>query len=87
MCIRDSLNTISKDQCIGFLDDWNAKRDHKSRVYASYDSTNKNSEAGDIEIVEFGKAKDDKGFPVFNLCLLYTSSFLSLLLCPQLPEC
>ena len=32
------LNTISKDQCIGFLDDWNAKRDHKSRVYVSYDS-------------------------------------------------
>ena len=56
------LNTISKDQCIGFLDDWNAKRDHKSRVYVSYDSTNKNSEAGDIDIVEFGKAKDDKDF-------------------------
>lgn len=63
------LNTISKDQCIGFLDDWNAKRDHKSRVYVSYDSTNKNSEAGDIDIVEFGKAKDDKGFPVFNLSI------------------
>jgi hypothetical protein len=63
------LNAISKDQCIGFLDDWNAGRDHKSRVYVSYDSTNKNSEAGDIDIVEFGKAKDDKGFPVFNLSI------------------
>lgn len=63
------LNSITKDQCIGFLDDWNAKRDHKSRVYVSYDSTNKNSEAGDIDIVEFGKAKDDKGFPVFNLSI------------------
>ena len=38
-------------------------------VYVSYDSTNKNSEAGDIDIVEFGKAKDDKGFPVFNLSI------------------
>lgn len=63
------LNTISKDQCIGFLDDWNVKRDHKSRVYVSYDSTNKNGEAGDIDIVEFGKARDDKIFPVFNLSI------------------
>ena len=63
------LSSITKDQCIGFLDDWNARRDHKSRIYVSYDSTNKNSEAGDIDIVEFGKAKDDKGLPVFNLSI------------------
>ena len=61
------LKSMTKDQCIGFLDDWNKNRDHKSRIYISYDSTNKNSEAGDIDIVEFGKAKDDKGLPVFNL--------------------
>jgi transposase len=60
---------MTKDQCIGFLDDWNKNRDHKSRIYISYDSTNKNSEAGDIDIVEFGKAKDDKGLPVFNLSI------------------
>lgn len=63
------LNSITKDQCIGFLDDWNKKRDHKSRVYISYDSTNKNSQAGDIDLVEFGKAKDDKGLPIFNLSI------------------
>ena len=63
------LSTMTKDQCIGFLDDWNRERDHKSRIYISYDSTNKNSEAGDIDIVEFGKAKDDKGLPVFNLSI------------------
>ncbi len=39
------------------------------RIYISYDSTNKNSAAGDIDIVEFGKAKDDKGLPVFNLSI------------------
>lgn len=33
------------------------------------DSTNKNSDAGDIDIVEFGKAKDDKALPVFNLSI------------------
>ena len=63
------LNAITKDQCINFLDDWNRDRNHKSRIYVSYDSTNKNSEAGDIDIVEFGKAKDEKGLPVFNLSI------------------
>ena len=63
------LQSITKDQCISFLDDWNKGRDHKSRIYISYDSTNKNSDAGDIDIVEFGKAKDDKGLPVFNLSI------------------
>ena len=63
------LKSITKDQCVSFLDDWNKNRDHKSRIYISYDSTNKNSEAGDIDIVEFGKAKDDKGLPVFNLSI------------------
>ena len=63
------LSSMTKDQCIGFLDDWNLNRDHKSRIYISYDSTNKNSEAGDIDIVEFGKAKDEKGLPVFNLSI------------------
>ncbi len=63
------FSRITKDQCIGFLDDWNKNRDHKKRIYVSYDSTNKNSEAGDIDIVEFGKAKDDKGLPVFNLAI------------------
>lgn len=63
------LGSMTKDQCIGFLDDWNLNRDHKSRIYISYDSTNKNSEAGDIDIVEFGKAKDEKGLPVFNLSI------------------
>ena len=65
------LNSISKDQILGFLDDWNAKRDHKQQIYISYDSTNKNCQAGDIDIVEFGKAKDEKGLPVFNVSLVF----------------
>ncbi len=68
------LKSITKDQCIGFLDDWNQNRDHRSRIYISYDSTNKNCEAGDIDIVEFGKAKDDKGLPVFNLSIAMDKS-------------
>lgn len=63
------FNSITEDQCLSFLDDWNEKRDHTNRIYISYDSTNKNCDAGDIDIVEFGKAKDDKGLPVFNLSI------------------
>ncbi len=62
-------NEITKDQCIGFLNEWNKNRDHTNRIYISYDSTNKNCDAGDISIVEFGKAKDEKGLPVFNVSI------------------
>ena len=65
------LHSISKDQIISFLDDWNKGRDHKQRIYISYDSTNKNCQAGDVELVEFGKAKDDKGLPVFNVSVVF----------------
>ena len=63
------LNDITVDQRLNFLDDWNKNMDHNSRIYISYDSTNKNSAAGDIDILEFGKAKDDKGLPIFNISI------------------
>jgi transposase len=63
------LNDITVDQRLNFLDDWNKNMDHNSRIYISYDSTNKNSAAGDIDILEFGKAKDDKGLPIFNVSI------------------
>lgn len=65
------LSTVSRDQIITFLDDWNAGRDKKQRIYVSYDSTNKKCQAGDIDLVEFGKAKDDKGIPVFNVSIAF----------------
>lgn len=65
------LNTATKDQIIGFLDDWNRKRDRKQRIYISYDSSNKNCHAGDIDLIEYGKAKDDKGLPIFNLAIAF----------------
>ena len=68
------LNSISKEQVIGFLNDWNKGRDRRQRIYISYDSTNKNCSAGDVDLVEFGKAKDDKGLPVFNVALAFDRS-------------
>lgn len=69
--VSDLLASITDDQRIGFLNDWNATRDHREKVYISYDSTNKNCQAGDLELVEFGHPKVDKGLPVFNFAVAY----------------
>ena len=79
------LNSISKDQIIGFLDDWNKKRDHKQRIYISYDSTNKNCQAGDVDLVEFGKAKDEKGLPIFNVAIVFDKTHKVPLLYEEYP--
>ncbi len=65
------LGSLTKEQSVGFLNDWNTHRDHRQRIYISYDSTNKNCQAGDIELVEFGHPKDDKGLPVINIAITY----------------
>lgn len=65
------LSSITREQSVSFLNSWNNKRDRNQRIYISYDSTNKNCQAGDIDIIEFGKAKADVGSPVFNLAIAY----------------
>ena len=65
------LNSMTVDQSVAFLNQWNESRDHRERIYISYDSTNKNCQAGDIEIAEFGHAKEDKGVPVINYSIAY----------------
>ncbi len=79
------LNSVSKDSIIGFLNDWNAKRDHKQKIYISYDSSNKNCQAGDIDLVEFGKPKDNKGKPIFNVSLVFDKSHQIPLLYEEYP--
>lgn len=41
------------------------------KTYISYDSTNKNCQAGDIDLVEFGHAKEDVGAPIINYSIAY----------------
>ena len=65
------LQEISVDDSIQLQNDWNANKDHRQRIYISYDSTNKNCQAGDIDIVEYGHAKYDQGLPVFNVSVAY----------------
>ena len=65
------MNEITDDQRIGFINEWNKARDHSQKIYVSYDSTNKNCEAGDVELAEFGHAKDDTGDPIINYAVAY----------------
>lgn len=69
--VSDFFASVTDDQRIGFLNEWNSNRDHREKIYISYDSTNKNCQAGNIEMVEFGHAKDDKNLPVFNYSIAY----------------
>lgn len=69
--ISDFFASVTDDQRVGFLNEWNANRDHREKIYISYDSTNKNCQAGELELVEFGHPKEDKGLPVFNYSIAY----------------
>lgn len=70
--VSDFITSITPDQSIGFLNEWNASRDHREKIYISYDSTNKACRAGDIEITEFGHPKDGKEYPIFNYSICFT---------------
>lgn len=72
--VSDLLQSMTVEQSVGFLNDWNACRDHREKIYISYDSTNKNCQAGDIDIVEYGHAKTDVGLPVFNYAIAYDTN-------------
>lgn len=65
------INSITGDQSRVFLDEWNEKQDHSQKIYISYDSTNKNCQAGDIDFVEYGHPKEDTGAPVINYSVAY----------------
>ena len=69
--VSDFLNSVTDDQSTGFLNTWNESRNYREKIYISYDSTNKNCQAGDIKMVEFGHPKVDMGEPVFNYAVAY----------------
>lgn len=69
--VSRAYKNCTKDQIIAFLDDWNKKKDHRQRIYISYDSTNKNCQAGDIDILEYGHAKDDRNIPIYNIAIAF----------------
>ena len=60
------LHGLKPEQSVGFLNSWNRSKNKRQKIYLSYDSTNKNCQAGDIDLVEYGNAKVDAGLPIFN---------------------
>ena len=69
--VSDFLQDVTVDQRIRFLNEWNKGRDHREKIYISYDSTNKISQAGDIDIVELGHAKEGLETEIFNYAIAY----------------
>jgi hypothetical protein len=69
--VSSFLSSITEEYTSSFLNEWNRKRNHRERIYISYDSTNKNCQAGEISIVEYGHPKEDKGLPIFNYAIAY----------------
>lgn len=64
--VSDFLHGLKPEQSVGFLNSWNKSKNKRQKIYLSYDSTNKNCQAGDIDLVECGNAKVDAGLPIFN---------------------
>lgn len=65
------LREISRDDSVQFQNDWNESRDHREKIYISYDSTNKHCHAGEIELAEFGHEKEKEKKPIFNFSVGY----------------
>ena len=65
------LQELNKEQSIEFLNIWNKIKSKEERIYVSYDSTNKNSNAGEIELLEYGHAKVDVGKAIYNYSIAY----------------
>lgn len=64
--VSEFLHGLRPEQSVGFLNSWNRSKNKRQKIYLSYDSTNKNCQAGDIDLVEYGNAKVDAGLPIFN---------------------
>lgn len=64
--VSEFLHGLKPEQSVGFLNSWNRSKHKRQKIYLSYDSTNKNCQAGDIDLVEYGNAKVDAGLPIFN---------------------
>ena len=65
--VSDFLNKLEIDQQIEFQNVWNETMDHREKIYISYDSTNKNNEAGDIDLMEIGHPKDDRNRQIIRV--------------------
>lgn len=64
--VSDFFRKLRSEQSVGFLNSWNKSKNKRQKIYLSYDSTNKNCQAGDIDLLEYENAKTDASLPIFN---------------------
>ena len=69
--VSDFLQQMEPEVSSSFQDDWNARRNHREKIYISYDSTSKHCEAGDLRIVEKGHSKENEETNIFNYAVAY----------------
>lgn len=72
--VSEFLSTMPEWCSVEFLNRWNTARDHREKIYISYDSTNKDCQAGDIEMIEYGHSKSGRGLPAFNFSVAYDTT-------------
>ena len=65
------ISRISMEDSVSFQNKWNAIKKRQDKIYISFDSTSKNFQAGDIEIVESGHVREEREFPIFNYSIAY----------------
>lgn len=71
--VSEFLKTMDEGVSASFLNEWNGSRNHREKIYFSYDSTDKKCQAGDLRIVESGHAKTGEETSIFNYAIAYDS--------------
>ncbi|WP_310604955.1 IS1634 family transposase [Anaerosporobacter sp.] len=69
--IGEFLRSMDEEVSVSFQNDWNEERNHRDRIYISYDSTSKICEAGDLRIVEIGHSKENVETNIFHYAIAY----------------
>ena len=69
--ICDFLQSMGEETGADFLNDWNESRDHREKIYASYDSTSKKNSSEGLRIVETGHSKDGDEADIFNYSVAF----------------
>ena len=69
--ISDFLGEDMDSRRVAFLNEWNRQRDHREKIYISYDSTNKICQAGDVDLAEIGHSKEGSDKPIFNYSVAF----------------
>lgn len=69
--VSDFLRSLDNEVSVSFQNAWNEKRNHREKIYISYDSTSKICEAGDLRIVEKGHSKEHEETDIFNYAIAY----------------